>query len=339
MVLRVERTGGTLCRLVEDDAPLVDANRFLEALDARGLSSYTIRSYAFDLLTLYRWLGHVGKQLTDLLESDLIAFILHQRRAGTRPRSINRRLGTSRLFYRFVTGKDLESNAGTIPIAPFYRGRTRDRVLGLHLLSRSRPQLRVKVPQEIVEPLSADQVRAFLRSLKRYRDLAIVYLMLLCGLRSKEVLDIDVHDVDFTEGQLRIHGKGNKERLLPLPDVLLSTLSDYLRVERPRRSRQSHLFLVLQGRRRGERMTADGLRSLFRHRRLRPEIANANAHRFRHTFGADMARAGVRLPVLQKMMGHALGTTTIQYIHLSMSDIADEYRRASEEIRKRYQAT
>lgn len=83
-------------------------------------------------------------------------------------------------------------------------------------------------------------------------------------------------------------------------------------------------------------MTAAGLRSLFRHRRLDPELLRANPHRFRHTFGADMARAGVRLPVLQKMMGHADSVTTLRYIQLSMADIAAEYERAVRAIRARY---
>jgi integrase/recombinase XerC len=85
-------------------------------------------------------------------------------------------------------------------------------------------------------------------------------------------------------------------------------------------------------------MTAEGLRSLFRPRRRHRKLAQANPHRFRHTFGTDMARAGVRLPILQKMMGHADGATTLQYINLSMNDVAGEYRRASEAIRRRYGA-
>ena len=83
-------------------------------------------------------------------------------------------------------------------------------------------------------------------------------------------------------------------------------------------------------------MSLSGLRSLFRHRRRTSLLANANPHRFRHTFGADMARAGVRLPILQRMMGHAYPTTTLQYIRLSMEDIANEYHRALKEIEKRY---
>jgi len=62
----------------------------------------------------------------------------------------------------------------------------------------------------------------------------------------------------------------------------------------------------------------------------------ANAHRFRHTFGTDMARAGVRLPILQQMMGHADMKTTMQYVRLSMADVADEFRRAVTKVVDRY---
>ena len=85
-------------------------------------------------------------------------------------------------------------------------------------------------------------------------------------------------------------------------------------------------------------MTSAGLRSLFRYRRRGSAVHNANAHRFRHTFGTDMARAGVRLPTLQRLMGHAYAETTLQYINLSMTDIAAEYGRASAVIQRRYRA-
>jgi integrase len=83
-------------------------------------------------------------------------------------------------------------------------------------------------------------------------------------------------------------------------------------------------------------MTRSGLRRVFRTRRMLTALSHANPHRFRHTFGADMARAGVRLPVLQKMMGHAEPETTLQYINLSMADIAAAYRKAMAVIERRY---
>jgi integrase len=163
--------------------------------------------------------------------------------------------------------------------------------------------------------------------------------MLFCGLRSLEVLRLRIADVNVSDRRLRVHGKGNRERMLPLSDELLQALNDYIRLERPSDAMDDSLFVVLQGRRRGLSMTTAGLRSLFRYRRSRlsETLANANAHRFRHTFGADMARSGVRLPVLQRMMGHADAKMTLQYIHLSMADIAAEYHRAIEVITKRYE--
>ena len=239
-------------------------------------------------------------------------------------------------MYRFCTGRELGAGRGLAP-APYYRGRGRDRRLGLHLLTRPRQlKLRVKVPRRVVEPLSGAEVRAFLRTLRRYRDLAIVHLLLLCGLRSAELLHLELGDVLVEDGQLRIRGKGNRERVLPLPQVVARSIADYVRWERPTGSASSRLFVLLQGPRRGSPMTLAGLRSLFRHRRRDHAIARAHPHRFRHTFGADMARSGVRLPILQRLMGHADGATTLHYIRLSMADIADEYRRAVEELQRRY---
>jgi integrase/recombinase XerC len=160
--------------------------------------------------------------------------------------------------------------------------------------------------------------------------------MLLCGLRSKEVLDLELTDIVWSDGRLRIHGKGRRDRALPLPALLARTLDAYVRLERPTKTAERRLFLVMQGARRGQAMTTAGLRNLFRHRRRRPALAAAHAHRFRHTFGADMARAGVRLPILQRMMGHADLKTTLRYIELSLVDVADEYQRAITAIEGRY---
>lgn len=66
-------------------------------------------------------------------------------------------------------------------------------------------------------------------------------------------------------------------------------------------------------------------------------FANANPHRLRHTFGADMARSGVRLPILQRLMGHAYAETTLRYVNLSMVDIATEFHRAIAKLQERYQ--
>jgi site-specific recombinase XerD len=334
--LRVGSAGARQFALLDEQGAINEANSFLEAIELRGLSRWTVRSYAYDLLLLYRWLLESDTKLHQLTAADLVQFIASQRHSDAAPRSINRRLSTIRLLYRFHCGNNLGGKHVSLP-ASHYKGPGRDHDLGLHALNR-RPalQLRVKESRTLVEPLTPDQVKAFFGKVTRYRDLAIVDLMLFCGLRTCEVMRIEMSDVGFDDHRIRIRGKGGRERVVPLPETLARALRQYITIERPARSKQPRLFLVLQGPRRGSPLTAAGLRTFFRHRRQLALLASANAHRFRHTFGTDMARAGVRLPVLQKMMGHADAKTTLQYIQLSMTDIADEYRRALAALDKRY---
>ena len=338
--VRVARTDDGHYELVADDDRVSQANAFLRAVRVRALSRHTVRAYGYDLVLLYRWLGATKRVLEELTATDLLDFVAAQRERGSEPRSINRRLSTARLLYRFCVGRELTSARGVSLPGAHYKGPGRDRHLGLHRLHRrGLLRLRVKEAHKLVEPLAPQQVRSFLRSLRRYRDLAIAHLMLLCGLRSAEVLALKLDDVVFDDDRLRVRGKGLRERALPLAGIVAELIRRYVELERPKRAPTRLLFLVLQGRRRGEPMSAAGLRSLFRHRRRRHALSIANAHRFRHTFGADMARAGVRLPVLQRLMGHADAKTTLQYIRLSMTDIAAEYQRALEQLEQRYGRT
>jgi site-specific recombinase XerD len=151
--------------------------------------------------------------------------------------------------------------------------------------------------------------------------------MLLHGLRSAEVLALNCDDVLLPEAQLRVRGKGNKLRFLPLAPETIQLLDHYLQLERPSPCGAA-LFVVLKGRARGTCMTAAGLRSLFRHHRQTTGITLAHPHRFRHTFASDMVRAGMSLPALMRLMGHADIQTTLQYVRITPQDVYHEYARA-----------
>jgi site-specific recombinase XerD len=189
--------------------------------------------------------------------------------------------------------------------------------------------LRLKQPRRAVVPLSAEQVARFWRSFRTFRDLAVVGLMLLDGLRSCEVLALQLADLQLAEAQMRVLGKGNKQRILPLPQEIRAVLEKYVDLERPR-TNSSSLFVCLKGRHRGLPLTPAGLRTLFRHHRRSTQIPEANPHRFRHTFGTDMVRNGISLPALQRLMGHAQIHTTMLYVQLAPQDVWSEYRRAIE---------
>jgi integrase len=209
----------------------------------------------------------------------------------------------------------------------FHQAFLRRGPMGLARPRQAISRLRVKVPKRNIGPLSVNEVARFWSSFRTSRDLAIVGLMLLHGLRSAEVLALNCDDVLLPEAQLRVHGKGNKLRFLPLAPETIQLLDHYLRSERPSPC-SAALFVVLKGRARGTRMNPAGLRSLFRHHRQTTGIKLAHPHRFPHTFASDMVRAGMSVPALMQLMGHADIQTTLQYVRIAPQDVYLEYARA-----------
>jgi site-specific recombinase XerD len=193
MGLHVEQTTTAQCfELQGASTPLVaQANSFLKAVAARGLAAMTLRAYAFDLVILLRWLTKTNRAVDQLEQADLLAFIRDEQARSSQPHSINRRLTTFEAYFLFVTGRELPRGKGLSVGTPNYRGRGYDRYTGAHWLGPApRRAVRVKTPKKLIEPLRADQVKAFLETLDRYRDLTLVYLMLFCGLRSHEALGL-----------------------------------------------------------------------------------------------------------------------------------------------------
>lgn len=327
---------GNIFRVCTPSGKTNRMNKFLEAIEVRGLSKQTIRAYGYDLVFLCRWLQKSKVNWKNFTQKDLLKYINFQRLMNSKPKSINRRLTTCELFYKFCFNKVVKEAVGVNKASPFYKGRGLDRHLGIFKMGKSsNVKLKVKVPNPLVEILTPKDIEVFLEGMHRYRDLAIVYLMLLCGFRFSEILSIKIPNIDWDQSLIKVTGKGNKERVMPIPDMLKTIIKKYLTLERPKESNGT-LFVILQGLNKGSPMTNSGLRSLFRYRRKTSGLTKANPHKFRHTFGSRMAAENVGLPILQKMMGHADISTTLQYIHLSSQDVTKEFQKAMVEIQKDY---
>jgi site-specific recombinase XerD len=300
-------------------------NDFLDAQHIRRLSPRSLRAYAYDLLHFARWFQTRSETLAAITESTLLDYVRHQldQQPQPTPQTVNHRLTVIHCLYRFHHGREIPT--GNSHFQRIYTTRCP--------LGYGRPHrtiafgLRLKQPRRVIQPLSAEQVAQFWESFRTFRDLAMVGLMLLDGLRSCEILTLQLEDLKLADAQLHVLGKGRKQRILPLPGEIMEVLQSYLRLERPLTNSAS-LFVSLKGRRRGQPMTPAGLRSLFRHHRLQSQVPTANPHRFRHTFGADMVRAGISLPALQHLMGHSQIHTTLLYVQLAPQDIWREYARA-----------
>ena len=298
---------------------------FLKLLLLRGMSPRTLRAYAFDLLFFFRFLSSAGLTIEILKPEHAIEFLLSHRKENLAPRTINRRLVTVRSFLN-----DQYNNLGdfifqkTVPA--FYKGPKNNALLGKLRLKGPRSSLKVKVPSIIITPLTSTEIRKFVTGLRKYRDLAILYLMVFCGLRSCEVLSLDVNDIDFIDNQIRVTGKGGKHRIIPISSAVRTALLRYLDYERPQ-CLHSKCFVAMKGPSFGLPITAEGLRKLFRNQR-RKSIKQAHPHLFRHTYATNLIQKGVSLPVVQKLLGHSDIEVTMGYLHLSLEDISKEYHLA-----------
>lgn len=271
---------GSPYRLCDENGRELDwANAFLDAQRIRQLSLCSLRAYAYDLLDFARWLEPRHQPLADMTQSTLIDYVRHQLEQDLKPtpQTVNHRLGTVRCLYRFHYGGDIPAGS-----CHFHRSYWTRSPLGYGRPRRAVALgLRLKQNRRTVVPLSAEEVAKFWQSFGTFRDLALVGLMLLDGLRSCEVLGLQLQDLQLADAQMRVPGKGSKTRVVPLPPEILEVLGNYLRLERPLTNSPA-LFISLKGRQRGQAMTPAGLRSLFRHHRLLSQVRHANPHRCRH---------------------------------------------------------
>jgi site-specific recombinase XerD len=325
-------------RLVSANGLGIDeTNEYLDMLATRGLSLRTLRAYAYDLLNFFRWLISEDIHLSDITKSLLLKYIRYQHEYfpgenKIAPSTINHRLTVVRSLYRYHFNQDIPSGRHTVKQkSSFFLQHSKFVPCLPRKFPSSRRALRVKMPKKIIKPLTREEVSGFLDSLKSWRDIAITAFMLLCGLRSREVISLTLDNIRISEDQVRIWGKGEKERIVPLPKDLVTAIKKYIQLERPRESKD-RLFVVLKGPNRGQPITPAGLRSIYRYHRKISGSTTANPHRFRHTFGANMAIAGIPLPVLMRLMGHASIETTIGYANISLNDIRKEFHRVLDSL-------
>lgn len=321
------------------------ANRFLGHLVGRAFAPATVRAYAYDVLCFARFCQQRGLRLADVTPSDVFDWVGWQttgarpqsgnvvtltRHAGAAPASVNRRVAAVRaLFEHQLMCAERTDN----PVPAPRRGqglRVKARGMLGHLgpgRSRSGGRL-VRAPRRLPESVDRDEIGAFLADLLTHRDRAIALAMLLGGLRAGEVRRLLLADVDVGLCRLGVVGKGNRERVVPVDRAFFTELISYLRLERPPGLATPECFVVLTGPTAGQPMTEAGLRSLFRHHRDTSGSLRVRPHRLRHTYGTELAAAGIDLLVLRDLMGHASPETTAGYVHLSAEHLAAEYAAA-----------
>lgn len=342
--MRVERVGGS--HRIEGglSADIDLANAFLAHLELRSFSPLTVRSYAFHVLSFLRFCTERGLSLVAVAPMDVFDFLdwlstpsrgkgtvvaLRSGR-GAAASTMNQRIAALRGLFEFavITGVRSECPVPSARRSSGVRAKRRG-LLGHVSTGRARTGGRlVRQPALLPESLDAGEVAEFFSDLATRRDRAIVLAMLLGGLRAGEVRSLRLADVDMGLRRVRVLGKGGRERVVPIERRFFTELTGYLRHERPADASAPECFVVLRGPTRGQPMTEAGMRKIFRTHRDRTGAMRVRPHRLRHTYGTDLAAAGVDLLVLRELMGHASPETTAGYVHVSPQRIAAEYAKA-----------
>jgi site-specific recombinase XerD len=326
-LIRTLTAGGEARYALSD--PLVDS--YLAFVAGRCRPN-TLRAVAHDLKTFFTI---IDKAPVEVVAADIFTFVADQRgdrsvvrisdgESGLSARTIARRLSSISGFYAYLVAR------GDTPVAssPVPRGLSTRRRGG----RRTQVPL-VRVPRTLPKILSPAEVTALLGALRTDRDRAMVYAMVLGGLRRCEVLGLRLGDVQVPERSLFIaEGKGGHQRVVPISNTFFASVGDYLHHERPSGCRTDRVFVTLKGPNRGKPMTADGADKILQAARARAGLEKATCHQLRHTCLTRLREAGMQLEAVQAQAGHVSMESTRIYLHLTDDWLAGEYRRAVERI-------
>lgn len=291
-----------------------DAKDYLSYLaGVRNYSANTVRSYGTDIDAYLSWMrreGVVGQAVT---HRDLRRYLAELTKAGYSTRTVNRHLSAIRGLYKWLVGQG--------------------RVTSDAAAALSSPKIAKTLPQT----MSDADVEALIETCDEateegLRDRALIELMYATGARVSEVSRLDVGDLDFSQAQVRLFGKGSKERVVPIYQRALSVLRHYLQDGRPKLcarsktgTRTDALFVSVRGR----RMSADALRTSFeRHVGLAGIEHGVTPHAMRHTYATELLSGGADLRSVQELLGHESLSTTQIYTHLSVERLKEATRQA-----------
>lgn len=285
------------------DAALAAYDRDLRA---RGSAERTRRAYGVDLGGFAEWAGGQGLGPGDIRHRDVRRYAAGLSNAGAASATVARKLAAIRGLFGFLvrTGR-----AGANPA---------------ELVSS--PKRSEKLPHV----LTTEQMRSLLeripaRTPLELRDRAMLELAYSCGLRCEEIVNLDEDALDFETEQLRVLGKGSKERLLPVGEPAQRALRRYL--EKGRRAlavdpRERALFLSKSGRRLSN---SDVTRRLGLWTREAALAAGVSPHSLRHSFATHLLEGGADLRTIQELLGHASISTTQVYTRVDAARLRDTY--------------
>lgn len=284
-------------------------DRFLDAIWAeRGLSENTLKAYRADLLALNQRLEGRKVDLVRVTRADLLEYISWRVDGGAKPRSTARQLSSFRRFFRYLLREGVIAEDPTTQIA-------------MPKIGRTLPQ---SLTEEEVEALLAAPV---VSDPLGHRDRAMLELLYATGVRVSELINLKLSQVNLNQGVLRIIGKGDRERLIPLGDEAQDWVKKFIDGPRVKilLERQTE-YLFPTGR--GDRMTRQAFWHIIKRYAKKAGIGKKlSPHTVRHAFATHLLNNGADLRVVQLLLGHSDVSTTQIYTHVARERMKELHSR------------
>jgi len=273
-----------------------------ELADVRLASEHTVAAYRRDLC---RFIEHCGAEISlpEITRIQVQDWLVICHASGLAASTLARRLSAVSSFF------DATVQAG---------------LCDANVAAGIRPP---KQPKRLPRTLPPEQTAALMQHTERnsdIRDLALLAVMYGCGLRVSEVVGLNLDDVDMHQNELRVFGKGRKERIVPLPEGAVQYLQAWLN-ERVAANEERAVFLN----NRNNRLSARSVQRMLKDRALETGAdVSVTPHRLRHSFATHLLAGGVDLRAIQELLGHASLATTERYTHLDIARLTEVYDEA-----------
>lgn len=283
----------------------------------RGLSEHTIAAYRRDLGGYGEWLAAAGVEDTSDITPAVVAQFAAERAAADPPpaaTSLARLQSSVRGLHRFLVREGIELSDASDRLTP------------------------PKTPQRLPKALTIDQIAALLDAAGpapgtatetdaiRLRDRALLELLYATGARVSELMQLDVDDIAGDTELLRVRGKGQKERIVPVGSYARAAVDAYLARSRPELSRRGHATPRLFLGARGAPLSRQGAWLIIQAAAERAGLqAHVSPHTFRHSFATHLLQGGADVRVVQELLGHASVATTQIYTHVTVDALRDVY--------------
>ena len=270
----------------------------------RNLSINTIKSYRSDLNKFEFFLTKTGAKKLSFIDPEIVREFLYEESKRVNAKTQGRIISTLKTFFNFLVLEKLISDS---PIENI-----------------DYPKIDSKIPLV----LSTDEIDKIISSAfsKKFglRNQTIIEIMYSCGLRVSELTEMKISNIFFDESLIKILGKGNKERFIPLSSIAKKLLYNYIKYNRKKLSYDKQSVDIVFLNNRGRKLTRVMVYNIINDAALEAKInKKISPHTLRHSFATHLIENGADIISIQKMMGHENVVTTEKYLHVNKKHLVE----------------